>query len=378
MQTAAVPELSEGALTLRAHRPDDEDGVLAQCSDPLVRRWTSVPDPYQRRHAREFLATRDQQWQTGRWAGFAIDLDGVFAGTVDLQLSGRAATVGYSLGPWARGRGTTVRALRLMLPWAFEMLELDVVHWRCAVGNWASRRVAWSVGFRIEGTVRGLLPSRGRQVDAWVGSLRRSDAMTPHQVWNDPPTLGTASEPAEPAEPLVLRAHREQDSAVTVAACNDPLTRHWLAHLPTPYTAFDAATHLEQIREDEARGNSVYWAISTSATGPMLGEIAVFGLAGGANLVGELGYWTAPHARGHGVATAAVRLAARHALLPRDVGGLGVGRVLIRAAEGNVASQRVALAAGFHPAGRDRRAELMRDGSLMDLLRFDRVDGDLG
>ena len=90
----------------------------------------------------------------------------------------------------------------------------------------------------------------------------------------------------------------------------------------------------------------------------------------------KLGYWAHPHARGQGLTARAVRLVARHGLLP-DVGGLGLNRLVIRAAADNVASQRVAVKAGFRPAGRDRCAERLRDGTLADLLRFELVTSDL-
>jgi hypothetical protein len=52
-------------------------------------------------------------------------------------------------------------------------------------------------------------------------------------------------------------------------------------------------------------------------------------------------------------------------------------RLIIRADANNHASQRVALSAGFRPAGRDRCAERLRDGTLADLLRFELVEADL-
>jgi len=60
-----------------------------------------------------------------------------------------------------------------------------------------------------------------------------------------------------------------------------------------------------------------------------------------------------------------------------EVGGLGMVRLVIRAAAENEASQRVALSAGFRPAGRDRCAERLRDGTLADLLRFELIEADL-
>jgi RimJ/RimL family protein N-acetyltransferase len=70
------------------------------------------------------------------------------------------------------------RALRPVLAWGFELPGVEVVQWRAQVGNWASRRVACRCGFRIEGTVPGLLEQRGERRDSWIGSLRRGDPMT--------------------------------------------------------------------------------------------------------------------------------------------------------------------------------------------------------
>ena len=88
------------------------------------------------------------------------------------------AEVGFGLAPWARGRGLMTRALRLALAWGFEVAGLEVVYWRAQVGNWASRRVAGRCGFRMEGTVRGLLEQRGERRDGWIGSLRRGEPLT--------------------------------------------------------------------------------------------------------------------------------------------------------------------------------------------------------
>src|SRR5277367_3661097 len=57
------------------------------------------------------------------------------------------------------------RALRLVLAWGFGLSAIAVVYWQAQVGNWASRRVAGRCGFRIEGTVRGLLEQRGERRD---------------------------------------------------------------------------------------------------------------------------------------------------------------------------------------------------------------------
>ena len=360
---AWAPTLTDGVVTLRAHRPDDADHVVAQCRDPLMQRWTTVPVPYERRHAEEWIATREHEWRQARYLAFAVETDGVFCGTVDLRPDGeRGATVGYGLGPWARGRGILDRALRLLLPWGFETLDLQVVHWQAVAGNWPSRRAAWRVGFRVEATLRSLLALRGERYDAWVGSLVRGESMQPSTVWLDAPVVNDRR--------VRLRPYRSTDVARIVEACNDPLTRHWLARLPAPYTADDARAHLEHLAEEAAAGRSLTWAVADPRDDRLLGELALFGLVDLGRSC-EIGYWTHPAERGVGIMTSAARLAARHALLPADVGGLGRARVVLRAASGNGASQRVAVRAGFLETGRDRQAELLGDGSVDDLVRFD-------
>ncbi len=366
---AWAPTLTDRVVTLRAHRGEDLEAVVAQCRDPQMQRWTTVPVPYERHHAEEWLASRPREWSEGTNLAFAIESGGAFCGSVDLRPDGaRGASVGYGLGPWARGRGLLDRALRLLLPWGFGALDLDVVHWQAVAGNWPSRRAAWRVGFRVEGTVRSLLQCRGARYDAWVGSLLRDDPLEPASVWLDAPVIDSL--------PVRLRPYRPTDVPRVVEACQDPVTRHWLSNLPAGYTADDARAHLEHMAEEAAAGRSLSWAVADPDDDRLLGEVGLFGLVEFGRSA-EIAYWTHPRERGRGVMTAAVRLAVRHALLPIDVGGLGRSRVVLRAAEHNLASRRLAVRAGFLQTGRDRQAELLGDGTVDDLVRFDLLASEL-
>ena len=40
-----IPTLTDGVVTLRAHRPDDVEGSMEQSRDPESQRWTTVPVP---------------------------------------------------------------------------------------------------------------------------------------------------------------------------------------------------------------------------------------------------------------------------------------------------------------------------------------------
>ena len=170
------PVLRDGDLVLRAHRPEDAEGVVEQCVDPGTVLDTTVPSPYGREDAEGFVAAAARGWREGTAATFAVELDGRFAGSVDLRLHEAAwAEVGYGLHPAARGRGVMTRVVRLVLGWGFDELGLAGVRWEARVGNEASRRVAQKCGFAVEGTVRGLLVHRGERLDGWIGSLLRDD-----------------------------------------------------------------------------------------------------------------------------------------------------------------------------------------------------------
>lgn len=179
VQLPPAPELTGGPdLALRLPRPGDVDDIVAQCRDPEFQRWTTVPAPYNQADAHEFLQRVAEGWRANV-AAFAIAYEGRFAGSANLRFDGlRGADVGFGLAPWARGKGVMTRAVRLMLTWGFERADLEVVYWRAQVGNWPSRRVAMRCGFRMEGTVRGLLEYRGERRDGWIGSLRCGEPLS--------------------------------------------------------------------------------------------------------------------------------------------------------------------------------------------------------
>jgi RimJ/RimL family protein N-acetyltransferase len=163
-----------------------------------------------------------------------------------------------------------------------------------------------------------------------------------------------------------LREWRTDDAPAVVVACNDPLNQRWLAALPSPYTDEHA---LEYIRECLDAGEDRHaFAIADATTDELLGAIDVsvnrFG-------VGHVGYWVAPHARGRGVCTRALRLLTRWTL-----DELGLGRVELMTDPENHASQRVAEKAGFTREGRLRSALAYRDGRRVDAFMFSAVPED--
>ena len=369
MPLVAAPTLSDGVVRLRAHGEDDVEAVVEQCRDPLSRRWTTVPLEYTRDDARRFV--RDAM--PGGWAGdqewgFAVEHDGRFAGTVSLRNQGEGrAEVAFGSHPRARGTGAMERALRLLLAWGFsaEGRGLGTVVWYAYPGNWASRRLAWKVGFSFDGTLRGWIDHRGELVDAWAGTLRTGEPLEPRTPWLDAPTIELGSGR--------LRALHSDDDPRIVEACRDEQLAYWIGSIPQPFEVQHARAWREDRAEAAAGASAVTWAVA-DADDRLVGAVNVLGL-GQRPGEGELGFWVHPDARGRGTATAAARAAARHALVAAVDGGLGLDRLRLAAAVDNTASRRVAESVGFRLVGIERRATTCRDGhhdtAVYDLLPED-------
>jgi RimJ/RimL family protein N-acetyltransferase len=88
------------------------------------------------------------------------------------------------------------------------------------------------------------------------------------------------------------------------------------------------------------------------------------------HLRGEVGYWLACEARGHGHASRAVRL-----ICGWGFGSLGLERIDLFAATANAASQRVAERAGFIREAILRSYLRVRDRQL-DMVAFGLLAGD--
>lgn len=186
-------------VTLRSRRlvlsppvPGDLDAITLACQDPEIAAWVTVPAPYGRGDAEGFLQhVVEPGWASGReltWAIRSTDAGPVepLLGMVGLHAEAEgSAEIGFWAAPWARNRGVVTQAVGLVLEHAFAADGLDLVRvtWLAYVGNWASRRVAWRAGFRLEGEIRLHGIQRGVRRDAWVGTILRDDPREPAEPW---------------------------------------------------------------------------------------------------------------------------------------------------------------------------------------------------
>ncbi|MCY0904690.1 GNAT family N-acetyltransferase [Arthrobacter sp. H14-L1] len=198
-----VPVLRGDTVVLRALERGDADQLVANCLDPAAVRWTTVPLNYGRADALAFIDDFvPRGWTVGATHTFAVadSRTDALLGTIDLHnFRPGTAEIGINMGPRARGGGAAQAAARLLLDYAFSGLDLQYVYWRALVPNWASRKLAWRLGFRLEAQVRGFTDDRGTPADAWILSLAASDPRQPQQPWDGDPagdagSLGEASD----------------------------------------------------------------------------------------------------------------------------------------------------------------------------------------
>lgn len=177
--------LTTDRLLLRPLGPEDADAVYEACQDPEISRWTTVPWPYTRENAAEFIGRISPEgWRDDTLYNFGVfTLDGgEMVGSVGLvRLAGvlpaptRQAELGYWTAKEHRGKGYTAEAGREVCRWAFESLGAERIEWWAEAGNEGSRAVALKIGFVMEGTARSKIVQQGTRRDACLGSLLPSD-----------------------------------------------------------------------------------------------------------------------------------------------------------------------------------------------------------
>ena len=170
-------------LILRPLRKEDTDAVAAACDDPDILRWVPLPEPYERRHAEEFVCrTSPAGWSDDTLYNFGVFThDGGFVGSMGLvriahlRTAERQAELGFWTARGQRRKGYTAEAGRAVARWAFDGLGVERLEWVAQVGNVGSLGVARNIGFALEGVQRARIVHRGTRRDAWTAALLPSD-----------------------------------------------------------------------------------------------------------------------------------------------------------------------------------------------------------
>lgn len=146
--------LGDGVVTLRTMRSDDAQ-ALAETDDELTLRWGFSAEAHSPDEVRRAADRAGLDWLVGAVAAFSIvdTATGRVAGSLRLRKQGppQVGGIGYVVHPAFRGRGYSTRALRLLVPWAFDVADFARLELGAKVGNEASLRAAASAGFEPDG-----------------------------------------------------------------------------------------------------------------------------------------------------------------------------------------------------------------------------------
>lgn len=179
MRSFADAVIASHGVTLRPLTEADVPWIAVACSDAQTQKWLPLPRPYTDDSARSFVCEMaPQALASGVGLERAIEVDGQFVGVIGLKSTDwvtGTTEAGYWLGPWARGRGITARALTTITDWALDTQGINRVEVHVATGNAASLATARKAMFIEEGTLRQAGHTHGGLVDLVMFSRLADD-----------------------------------------------------------------------------------------------------------------------------------------------------------------------------------------------------------
>lgn len=177
-------KLENEALMMRPLESRDASAIRILAAAPEIAANTFVPHPYPPDAADEFINTAQDKWRKDEAFVFGIieKRCGSFAGCMGIHpvAEHNRAEVGYWIGKPYWGRGLATAALRLIIRFGFETLELNRVEAGHFEYNPASGRVMKKAGMRFEGRRRQFLMHREQYKNVlWYAILREDYESTP-------------------------------------------------------------------------------------------------------------------------------------------------------------------------------------------------------
>jgi [ribosomal protein S5]-alanine N-acetyltransferase len=174
---ATGPVVKGEGVTLRPPRASDHEAwaALRQLSHAYLQPWepTWPEDDLTRAAFKRRLSIYAREMEAGNaWPFFIFaDEDHALLGAITLSNVRRgvaeSGTLGYWIGQPFAGRGRATAAVRALVGYAFDELNLHRVEAACVPANVASRRVLEKARFVLEGQARAYLKING----AWADHL---------------------------------------------------------------------------------------------------------------------------------------------------------------------------------------------------------------
>lgn len=175
-----LPTLETDRVILRPFGPDDVADIFAYAADPEVARYVPWEAHRNEADSRAFLESVLQRVRRGEPDTWAVveRASGRVIGSIrfgEYHPVHARASVGYVLGRPYWNRGLTTEAVRAVLRFGFEVVELNRIYAVCHVDNVASERVMQKVGMSYEGTLREVALVKGGFEDRKLYAILRKE-----------------------------------------------------------------------------------------------------------------------------------------------------------------------------------------------------------
>ena len=176
----SMPTLETKRLILRRITMRDAEDIFEYSKDKEVARhvlWSAQKDISEARDYCRFMMKRYRCDQPSSW-GIIEKATGKLVGTIgymDHNEDNATVEVGYSLARWLWNGGYMTEALRRVIDYTFEDMEINRIEAQHELTNPASGRVMEKCGMRKEGELRQRLYNKGRFVDVALYAILKAD-----------------------------------------------------------------------------------------------------------------------------------------------------------------------------------------------------------
>jgi ribosomal-protein-alanine N-acetyltransferase len=177
----AYPKIETARLVLRSMSMEDADFLFQEWSDPAVTLLMCDEEPLKsKEQAIEFLGSLQapEKLPGLKWWGIEHKAAGHLIGTCGYfrwDQQHHRAEIGYDLCPDVWGQGLMPEALRMLIRYGFEEMNLNRIEAMTHIENRRSQKVLLKLGFQKEGMLRAYFCREGIYHDQVQYSLLKRE-----------------------------------------------------------------------------------------------------------------------------------------------------------------------------------------------------------
>lgn len=178
------PVLTTKRLNLRPFKPADAESIQALIESRKIAEETFIPYPYDQGMAEDFIDNYRQKWNSGTGAAFAIELlkNHQLVGSISfkkIEKKHDRAEIGYWIGISHWGHGYATEAVKSIVDFGFDRLNLNRIYAQHFHTNPASGKVLMKAGFSREGVLRQHVVRFGEVKDCICYSILKNEWQSP-------------------------------------------------------------------------------------------------------------------------------------------------------------------------------------------------------